>query len=67
MKKSYLQRPPDSYWVGNTPVLQYLLRCELVEEKDRGISDYDIYTKEQVFEGIRKMQVREHLQAFLSC
>ena len=48
--------PPDSFWVGNTPVLQFLLKCGLVKQKIQGISTDDIYTKSDITEGIKQLQ-----------
>eukprot|EP00092_Neocalanus_flemingeri_P088170 GFUD01111380.1.p1 GENE.GFUD01111380.1~~GFUD01111380.1.p1 ORF type:complete len:115 (+),score=27.01 GFUD01111380.1:113-457(+) len=47
---------PGSHWVGNTPVLQFLLRCGLVDEKMNGLSTDDIYQDFDIKEGIKKLQ-----------
>ena len=48
--------PPDSFWVGDTPLLQFLLRCGLVKQKIQGNSMDDIYTKSDITEGIKQLQ-----------
>ena len=50
---------PSSVWVGDSPVLQYLLKCQLVKVKMNGLSTDDIYSIKQMEKGIRKLQVRE--------
>jgi len=50
---------PASVWVGDSPVLQYLLKCQLVKVKMTGLSTDDIYSIKQMEKGIRKLQVRE--------
>eukprot|EP00092_Neocalanus_flemingeri_P034511 GFUD01037524.1.p1 GENE.GFUD01037524.1~~GFUD01037524.1.p1 ORF type:complete len:116 (-),score=33.43 GFUD01037524.1:43-390(-) len=47
---------PGSHWVGNTPVLQFLLRCGLVDKKMNGLSTDDIYQDFDIKEGIKKLQ-----------
>jgi len=44
-------------WVGNSPVLQFLLKCQLVKQKMTGLSTDDIYTKRQMEKGIMKLQI----------
>eukprot|EP00092_Neocalanus_flemingeri_P053323 GFUD01062628.1.p1 GENE.GFUD01062628.1~~GFUD01062628.1.p1 ORF type:complete len:124 (-),score=36.19 GFUD01062628.1:362-733(-) len=48
---------PGTVWVGNTPVLQLLLKCQLVKQKANGLSTDDIYTKKQMEKGISKLQI----------
>merc|ERR1711892_1133642 len=50
--------PPDSFWVGDTPVLQFLLKCSFVKQKITGSSTDDIYTKSDIAEGIKKLQAK---------
>jgi len=50
---------PTSVWVGDSPVLQFLLKCQLVKEKMNGLSTDDIYTQKQLEKGIIKLQVRK--------
>eukprot|EP00092_Neocalanus_flemingeri_P019310 GFUD01020916.1.p1 GENE.GFUD01020916.1~~GFUD01020916.1.p1 ORF type:complete len:173 (+),score=47.67 GFUD01020916.1:103-621(+) len=47
----------ESVWVGDTPVLQFLLKCKLVKQKMNGLSTDDIYTKKQMEKGIIKLQI----------
>eukprot|EP00092_Neocalanus_flemingeri_P088169 GFUD01111379.1.p1 GENE.GFUD01111379.1~~GFUD01111379.1.p1 ORF type:complete len:117 (+),score=26.11 GFUD01111379.1:151-501(+) len=47
---------PGSHWVGNTPVLQFLIRCSLVDEKMNGLSTNHIYRDFDIKEGIKKLQ-----------
>merc|ERR1711936_971833 len=46
----------DTFWVGDNPVLQYLLRCKMMRQNREDISTDDIYTKKQMENGIKKLQ-----------
>eukprot|EP00090_Calanus_glacialis_P008636 TRINITY_DN1698_c0_g1_i1.p1 TRINITY_DN1698_c0_g1~~TRINITY_DN1698_c0_g1_i1.p1 ORF type:complete len:167 (-),score=34.26 TRINITY_DN1698_c0_g1_i1:55-555(-) len=52
---------PTSVWVGDSPVLQFLLKCQLVKEKMNGLSTDDIYTNKQVEKGLIKLQILTNL------
>ena len=47
----------DSVWVGDSPALDYLLRCGLVHRKHSGLSTDDIYSKKTLQTGISRLQV----------
>jgi len=46
----------DSVWVGDSPALDYLLRCGLVHRKHSGLSTDDIYSKKTLQTGISRLQ-----------
>merc|ERR1719295_86969 len=52
-----LLQSSSSVWLGNSPALQFLLKCGLVPEKRNGLSTDDIYSKQQLEKGLKKLQI----------